>query len=283
MNLEGQTIGYWTVIKYLGKNKAQSRLWECKCSCGKIKPRTTAQLNTPYSCGCSRKNTYGNIPSYLWSNIKISATRRKINFNLTSEQAWFQFEKQNGICSLSGLKLYFSEQSNRSLESTASLDRIDSTNGYNKNNIQWIHKDINIMKGQLSVTKYIEYCKLVTYPLLKQKSEYKIYVVGGIWDSLRSNAKRRKIDIEITKDELIDLFYKQEGQCNITNLPLTLPKNYKDFRSFNYTSSIDRIDSSKNYTRDNIQWLHKDINKMKMHFNQNYFTEISKIVTKYLC
>jgi hypothetical protein len=44
---------------------------------------------------------------------------------------------------------------------TASLDRIDSSKGYFKGNVQWIHKDLNVMKMDLTEEKFIDYCKLV--------------------------------------------------------------------------------------------------------------------------
>ena len=44
---------------------------------------------------------------------------------------------------------------------TASLDRIDSLKGYTEDNVQWVHKHINFMKGSLSENKFIEYCKLI--------------------------------------------------------------------------------------------------------------------------
>jgi len=37
------------------------------------------------------------------------------------------------------------------------------------------------------------------------------------------------------------------------------------------TASVDRIDSSIGYVMGNIQWVHKDINKMKSDFSQELF------------
>ena len=48
------------------------------------------------------------------------------------------------------------------------------------------------------------------------------------------------------------------------------------------TASLDRIDSSKGYTIDNIQWLHKDINKMKWDFSQEKFLELCKKIVNNL-
>ena len=46
------------------------------------------------------------------------------------------------------------------------------------------------------------------------------------------------------------------------------------------TASLDRIDSGKGYIVGNVQWLHKDINKMKLHHNQEYFIKLCKMVYK---
>ena len=42
--------------------------------------------------------------------------------------------------------------------------------------------------------------------------------------------------------------------------------------------SLDRIDSLKGYAIDNVQWVHKDINKMKNIHSQPAFINICKLV-----
>jgi hypothetical protein len=44
------------------------------------------------------------------------------------------------------------------------------------------------------------------------------------------------------------------------------------------TVSVDRIDSKKNYTKDNIQIVHKIINQCKMDLNDNDFYKFCKYV-----
>jgi hypothetical protein len=46
------------------------------------------------------------------------------------------------------------------------------------------------------------------------------------------------------------------------------------------TASLDRIDSSKGYVIDNVQWLHRDINMMKQRFSQEYFINICKHIAE---
>ena len=55
LNLEGQTFTYLTVIKDSGKRtKNGTKIWECKCKCGKIHYAATSHLKdgTVKSCGC---------------------------------------------------------------------------------------------------------------------------------------------------------------------------------------------------------------------------------------
>ena len=46
-------------------------------------------------------------------------------------------------------------------DATASLDRIDSSRGYVPENVQWVHKVINRMKGTLSDDEFKSWCRTV--------------------------------------------------------------------------------------------------------------------------
>lgn len=74
---------------------------------------------------------------------------------------WELFEKQNGKCALSNVDIFLSKRYPRVLQ-TASLDRIDNTKGYIKNNLQWVHKDINTLKTDFSMERFLELCNLVS-------------------------------------------------------------------------------------------------------------------------
>ena len=47
------------------------------------------------------------------------------------------------------------------------------------------------------------------------------------------------------------------------------------------TASLDRIDSKKGYIEGNIQWVHKDINRMKWAFNEDYFIKLCNNIYQY--
>ncbi len=60
-------------------------------------------------------------------------------------------------CALSGLPLIYAIKS-RDTNATASLDRIDSSKGYVKGNVQWVHKTINGMKWDSNEKDFITFC-----------------------------------------------------------------------------------------------------------------------------
>lgn len=109
---------------------------------------------------------HGDISAYFWNHIKGGAKSRNIEVSITIEDAWDLFIEQNKCCSLTGepLKFGITVKEHRSGMTTASLDRIDSKKGYSKDNIQWVHKTINLLKMQLPQEEFIEWCsKVVQY------------------------------------------------------------------------------------------------------------------------
>ena len=147
----------------------------CKCDCGE----TCTVLGTHLvkgaitSCGCSRpkgKNInffkgYEDISMNFWYNHIIKSAngskgRRKIELSISIKEAWELYEKQNKKCALSNLPIKFPIKWNDK-SYTASLDRIDSSKGYTLDNIQWVHKDINIMKNKFDQDYFMQMCKLI--------------------------------------------------------------------------------------------------------------------------
>ena len=47
-------------------------------------------------------------------------------------------------------------------EHTASIDRIDNNKDYTLENIQLVHKTVNMARGTLTVSEFIDMCKAVS-------------------------------------------------------------------------------------------------------------------------
>ena len=180
-NLVGKKFNSLLCIDFLKRDKHGVAwcLWKCDCG-NEIKSRAPdVVLGKKKSCRCLlyRKgkenpnwNGYEGITGNLWSQIKRGTKRktRILDLNITIEDVWDLYQFQNGMCALSGIKLsLLSGHKDRNY--TASLDRIDSSKGYIKGNVQWVHKDINRMKQEFSAEKFLNLCKQITdYQVLKK-------------------------------------------------------------------------------------------------------------------
>jgi hypothetical protein len=82
-----------------------------------------------------------------------------------------------------------------------------------------------------------------------------------IYLNKRSYAKYDECDFD--SQFLIDLWYSNDGKCAITGLQM----NHKTGNL--YTVSVDRIDSTKSYTKDNVQLICKGINFLKNKHTQD--------------
>lgn len=139
----------------------------CQCECGKICKSLYPALvdGQRKSCGCSRTDGtwtgVGEVSGTYWRRITRQCQIRQYEFNITKEYIWDLFLKQDRKCALSGLDLCFWVRGTKGTEQTASLDRIDSKKGYIEGNVQWVHKDINLMKNKFEVEKFKNLCRKV--------------------------------------------------------------------------------------------------------------------------
>ena len=96
-------------------------------------------------------------------------------------------------------------------------------------------------------------------------------ISGKYWTEIKEGAKRRQLEFSLTIEEAWDLFIKQNKKCNLSGLDIEFSRMRNKFPQ---TASLDRIDNSKGYHANNVQWLHKHVNSMKHCFEEKYFIEI---------
>ncbi len=143
-------------------------MYECQCDCGakKTVKRTNLVRGLTTSCGCKtgtnnalnvRWGGVGKISGSVWALIKKGARDRDIPLTLTLSEAWDQHETQAGRCALTGETLAFPKHC-RDYTGNASLDRVDSSMPYQAGNVQWVLKDINLMKRDFSQERFVAQC-----------------------------------------------------------------------------------------------------------------------------
>lgn len=167
LELKGKKFGRLFILGAADeKIKGRNRWWNCLCDCGSNTKTTSHALRSgkTKSCGCLRHERYrwrgcGDISADYWYSQKTHAKNRRREFLITIEEAWSLFQKQEGNCAYTGLPLVF--QRGKLVKQTASLDRIDSAGGYVPHNLQWVHKDVNRLKGTFPHERFLEICRLV--------------------------------------------------------------------------------------------------------------------------
>ena len=143
---------------------------QLKCGCIKMrKPETLWSKKVQKCSECQNALTGPECPSFqgvgsislsFFNHIRTKARRRSrdIPFNITIDDVSQLWEKCEGQCALTGRPLVLT---NFVARGTASVDRIDSSLGYEPDNIQFVHKWINRMKGSMSQQQFIELCTKV--------------------------------------------------------------------------------------------------------------------------
>lgn len=185
IDLTGKKFGKITILSFSHtEKKGKTRwlvYWNAICDCGTelvVNTRTLKEnRKLEISCGCvfinKLKNTNGDrnpkwkgkgpIPGKMFSSLKRGAKNRGLEFSITLEDMLEQLILQNYKCALTGDPLQFqlNSSSQGRKDGNASLDRIDSSLGYTKTNIQWVLKSINRMKFDLPQNLLIELCEKV--------------------------------------------------------------------------------------------------------------------------
>jgi hypothetical protein len=176
INLTGQKFGRLKVLSFarMGKNSTDS-FWLCECDCGKKKivASRNIKVGRTKSCGClsiekksqiGKKHSswagYEEISQTFFKETEYKAQLRNFAFQVSIQYLWDLFLQQKRQCQYTKRTLVFA--ATRQDRGTASLDRIDSSKGYVKGNVQWVHKDVNMMKRNFSEKQFLQLCKEVT-------------------------------------------------------------------------------------------------------------------------
>lgn len=105
-------------------------------------------------------------------------------------------------------------------------------------------------------------------------------ITGSMFYRICREAKRRKIPVNITIEDCWAQYQSQQGKCAISGIQLSLPKNNEEEKNYTFTASLDRKNSTLPYTKTNIQWTHKVINRMKWDLTQEDLLYWCKLITE---
>ena len=137
---------------------ARTGVW---CTCGGAAHAAERAARTPRGAAHANARFAGAVPSSVWARVRANAAaqcekheRRGEDFaiTITHQDLAALWVEQGGRCRYTGLPLSLATQSRAT---TASLDRIDSSEGYMPGNVQFVHKIVNVMKLDLSEPEFL--------------------------------------------------------------------------------------------------------------------------------
>lgn len=176
-DLHNKKFGMLFVVSRF-KSTDKGTKWYCRCDCGKeiIVYAHNLYNNKTKSCGCTKAKLIHDthylgtkdVSGTYMKELRTRARKKNLDFNLTAEFLQRLLEEQNYKCAITGVKIKGSpnnrnKKSNTFKRQTASVDRINSSCGYTEDNVQWVHKRINNMKGNLSTNMFQLWCLRVIY------------------------------------------------------------------------------------------------------------------------
>jgi hypothetical protein len=158
---------YRSVEGNVGIYKNAEGKWCSRCSCCGIEQAYTRKDHAKQSelcdwqckqCIAIAKGFSENMPvgngRRFYNRFRKSANRRNIQWDIDYEEFMQAF---TGKCALSGWDISMAYAN-----STASLDRIDSSKGYSAENIQWVHVIVNMCKNKYPQEQFIAMCKAIS-------------------------------------------------------------------------------------------------------------------------
>lgn len=134
-----------------GTQKYQTRCKTCVLELSKQKHL----INYP-----SKSEKRSASPKNFLSNIHNKASKRKqhLGFDIDLMFLLKIYEDQKGLCALSGVEMTYIAGRGR-IDTNISLDRIDSSRGYLRDNVQLVCTVVNRMKQDLSQAELVVWCK----------------------------------------------------------------------------------------------------------------------------
>lgn len=97
---------------------------------------------------------------------------------------------------------------------------------------------------------------------------------------IKNQAKVRGLPFNLDGDFLNTLWENQNHKCALTGLTLDMGAKNRNDDAWSNNASLDRIDSSKGYLEENVQWVHPIVNMMKNRFNQDTFIQFCNLVVE---
>lgn len=152
--------------EYRRRIKKGNNRFFCTSSCAAVKINTEIVRvgNPQFLFADNRRDEYTPFRWFVLRAQYRGKRKKKYGSDVTVEYLKELWEKQKGICPFTGWKLSLPQDASKWDEKStqnASLDRIDNSIGYMKDNVRFISVMANLARQDFTDEQVIEFCKAV--------------------------------------------------------------------------------------------------------------------------
>jgi hypothetical protein len=284
-DLSGQRFGMLVVIEFYKREKKQT-IWKVKCDCGVENYISSSNLIRVKSCGCLKKgfrdtNSLVGKKFGMWTVIERSKKPEHIKVDKGFWLCRCECGRE-GIIRTSALKDGSSTSCGNHKKSSEFIDLTGQIFG----NLTVIKRAENVKSSQIIVQWFCR-CSCGNNIIIQSATlrngtvkscgclnSLGLTIANGsaaldrLFKDYKTRAKKRGLDFELTKEEFSiltqqDCFYDGTSPSQIKR---------SIYKGGNYIyNGLDRVDSSKGYTLDNVVPCCKKCNEGKMAISLNEF------------
>jgi hypothetical protein len=217
--------------------------------------------------------------NYCARTCKGNAKQKGIRYSISPDYLGALWNKQKGLCAYSGLEMipHLWKFTSPARAFNASLDRENSSLGYEEGNVRFAILSFNLMKEDLQLNDFLNYLR-ATISFWKGEGDgrqdaHKLHE-RGLSYFLQAQKTRGK-EWELTKEDLLAVWKRQNGICPYTGIAM-IPHVKGGRNDKRWVASLDRIDSNEGYRRGNVQFVTQLANLGKGVLSDWEFKELLK-------
>lgn len=113
-----------------------------------------------------------------------------------------------------------------------------------------VHKNKWLLLGKTRQTARASYTRLIGD---LQSGDVSRRCLLRLYYSAKSRAKRKNYEFALDQQDVFDMWDRQAGKCSLTGLPMFEHHVGRQLKRRPWMPSIDRIDSYRGYTKDNVR------------------------------
>ena len=120
-----------------------------------------AKIKSPEICKSKAQKRSSSPKNFIASILNHAAKRKQhLGFDIDLGYLVDLYERQEGLCVLSGVKMTYTAGAGR-VSTNISIDRIDSSKGYLRGNVQFVCDVVNVMKQDMQQKDLYGWCKAI--------------------------------------------------------------------------------------------------------------------------